>query len=83
MRFIYTISGSAADGQTWETKGDVEVPAEHFPEVANIALAETFATLTQGKAVYGKPGVGCNGPYRIRRMVIEEPFGELVIEEER
>jgi hypothetical protein len=43
----------------------------NFPEVPMEALQIAFWKLTHGEAVYGKPGVGCDGPYEMRRMVIE------------
>jgi hypothetical protein len=34
-------------------------------------MRDPFHTITQGKAVFGQPGRGCNGPYEIRRVLIE------------
>lgn len=72
MRYTYEVSGTAAGGQTWISRGDVETElAGQFLQVPVIAVQQAFAELTQGKAVYGEPGVGCVGPYRITKMVIE------------
>jgi hypothetical protein len=39
--------------------------------VPNEVLAISFWKLLHGEAVYGKPGVGCDGPYEVRRLLIE------------
>ncbi len=73
MIYKYEISGLAADDQTWIAHGTVEVAAlGQFMEVPNMAVGEAFKQLTQGRAIYGKPGIGCHGPYRIVKMTIEE-----------
>lgn len=71
-RYLYIVQGGAADGQTWESQGTVQTEKEgEFPRAVLTALQDSFEQLTQGKAVYGQPGVGCHGPYKIRRLVIE------------
>ena len=69
MKYKYEISGTSADGQSWETKG--EVLAADFIGVTDAAAFDSFTQLTEGKAVFGKPGVGCRGPYKITRYVLE------------
>jgi hypothetical protein len=69
--YAYTMKGSAADGQTWETNGAVEVAPPDFPDVAMLALKDTFMKLTQGNAVFGHPGVGCKGPYSIAELTVK------------
>jgi hypothetical protein len=73
MMYKYEISGLAAEGQTWKTSGMVETqkPGE-FMTTPDLAMSDAFFQLTQGKAVFGKPGLGCKGPYRVLRMMIEE-----------
>jgi hypothetical protein len=61
----FTIEGTAANGQTWTTKGRVTTL---YPECLMDAMRDSFFQLTQGKAVFGKPGVGCRGPYEISRF---------------
>jgi hypothetical protein len=65
MIIEYSIDGTAADGQTWTTKGRISA---EYPQVFSDAMAQSFQQLTQGKAVFGKPGVGCKGPYKINRF---------------
>ena len=73
MKYRFEIKGTAAAGQTWETQGEVETArAGEFPAVPDLAMAKAFGILTNGNAVYGKPGKGCNGPYDIRWMLIEK-----------
>ena len=72
MQWKYEVSGIGANGQTWTVVGELPggKPGD-FPQLSEKALRAVFQTLTNGKAVYGKPGVGCNGPYRIKRFVLE------------
>jgi hypothetical protein len=71
-RYRYEASGMAADGQTWTTTGVVEVPREgDFPQVPEMAMRASFLQLTRGQAVYGNPGMGCDGPYTFLRLLIE------------
>lgn len=69
--YTYSVSGTAAGEQTWQIDGQVEGKPGDFPLVFEHAMRATFNGLTNGKAVFGKPGVGCSGPYRITRLVIE------------
>jgi hypothetical protein len=69
--YSYTVRGRAAGGQTWTVSAAVTTAQEgDFPHAMLEALRETFHLLTQGKAVYGQPGVGCHGPYTIDRFEI-------------
>jgi hypothetical protein len=71
-RYSYQVHGRGAEDQTWFTRGVLTAEAEgNFPEMPGLALRESFAQLTNGKAVFGQPGVGCKGPYRVTKMVIE------------
>jgi len=72
IKFAYEVSGCAADDQTWTVRGTTTANRGDFALVPNVAMRETFAQLTNGKAIYGKPGIGCKGPYRINRLLIEE-----------
>jgi hypothetical protein len=69
--YTYTVSGTAANKQTWTIVGTKEVKPGGFTALLNYAVQETFEGLTNGKAVFGNPGVGCSGPYKITRLVIE------------
>lgn len=71
-RYSYMVEGTAADGQTWMVSGTVEMPhAGMFGHAVQDAMQQSFTHLTEGKAVYGEPGKGCNGPYSITRLVVE------------
>lgn len=65
----YEVKGSGADGQTWEITGNVVCD---FINIHPTVMRDTFGKLTEGKAVFGKPGVGCEGPYDIHRVLIEQ-----------
>ena len=68
-KYHFTFEGSGSNGQTWTTTGYVDC---EFHEVFEQAHKATFFQLTNGDAIYGKPGVGCNGPYDIKRVVIRQ-----------
>ena len=54
--YEYTMKGTAADGQTWETEGAID--DADFSFVPLRALADSFHKLTNGEAVFGHPGIG-------------------------
>jgi len=64
-----TMEGTAAHGQTWKCSAIIE---GELTSVFDMAMEEVFHQLTDGRAIYGKPGVGCNGPYNIKRVLIEQ-----------
>jgi hypothetical protein len=66
--YYVTIEGSAADGQTWTTKSEMHC---EFHDTFGVGMADCFDQLTNGTAQYGKPGVGCTGPYDIHKVTIE------------
>jgi len=70
--YSYQMTGTAAAGQTWRTAGTIELSNAEFSNASAVALLDSFQQLTKGKAVYGKPGVGCEGPYSVTRLLIEE-----------
>lgn len=67
--YRYTTQGCDVDGKVWEAKGVLRC---EINAAMDAALKDTFRQLTNGNAVYGMPGVGCNGPYDIQRVVIEQ-----------
>lgn len=70
--YTYTVSGTAAENQTWETSGRIQTDLEGgFPNMVQEAMRESFMQLTQGKAVFGNPGIGCRGPYKITKLLVE------------
>lgn len=68
QKYDYRMDGTAADGQTWSTQGTVVC---EFGDALFNATRDSFRLLTDGRAVYGKPGVGCVGPYNVTRLSIE------------
>ena len=70
--YTFQIEGTAAAGQTWKSSGVVIDEQNDLIAVFDSAMRLSFQQLTSGKAVFGKPGVGCSGPYDIRRIVIEQ-----------
>ena len=66
--FKYLIEGSARNNQTWSVSG--EVFSSSAVAAYMEASADVFRQLTEGKAVYGRPGT-CQGPYQINRIQIE------------
>ena len=73
VTYFYAVEGSASGGQTWATDGTVDVVGRgEFLRAVSEAMCRSFATLTLGKAIYGQPGVGCTGPYRVTKFTISE-----------
>jgi hypothetical protein len=70
-KFRYDVRGLAADGQTWDVRGECS-DANGWPDCLSEAMALAFHQLTNGKAVFGKPGVGCRGPYQITLFHFED-----------
>lgn len=70
-RYTFCVQGKAADGQSWKVEGDVvSERAGDFQLVLNSAMERSFFQLTRGKAVFGRPGVGCRGPYSITSLSV-------------
>ena len=69
QNYRFTINGHGIEGVTFEAKGNLYC---EFAETFKCAMHDALLQLTHGRAVYGSPGVGCHGPYYIRRLVIEE-----------
>lgn len=63
----YTVEGTNALRQTWAARGHVNAK---FPEVLEEACRHAFLAVTAGKAQFGRPGVGCQGPYTINRVEV-------------
>jgi len=70
--YSYTVEGEAADGQTWKVTGIARAAQGDFLSLPDKAAKETFERLTKGRAEYGKPGVGCKGPYRFTMLLIKD-----------
>jgi len=70
--YRWKMTGLAAKGQTWETEGFITIDLADFPDLLNTIMEDNFDQLTQGKAVYGFPGVGCQGPYDIKSINITQ-----------
>lgn len=66
----FSVSGQGSEGNVFDATG-VTPPCE-LHEAFDVIMKDAFHQLTQGKAVFGHPGVGCKGPYRIRRFYFEE-----------
>lgn len=68
--YRFSINGHGAEGAPFEVRGSTLC---EFPELWDEMMKDTFNQLTNGRAIYGAPGVaGCRGPYSIRRILIEE-----------
>ena len=65
----FRVDGVGTGDNTFKCESNVHC---EFHDVFERGMQETFKALTLGKAIYGKPGVGCSGPYQIHRVMIEE-----------
>lgn len=77
--YKYEVRGEGraiAGPNTWLVSGHVTTERQgDFALVPDQAMHAAFTALTEGRAVYGHPGAGCRGPYRIKRLLIEEDEG--------
>lgn len=69
--YHFEIEGAAADEQTWKTSGDITDTNNAIMDVFDTMMRMSFEQLTKGKAVFGKPGAGCRGPYDITRVTLQ------------
>jgi len=67
-QYRYQAEGTSANGQTWKTSGQFNCEFEY---TFTFAARDAFQQLTGGRAIYGQPGVTCNGPYQVDRLLIE------------
>lgn len=67
--YRYILRGNAQGGQTWRVAGVVRC---EWGMVLNNIMQRSYQLLTQGKAVYGSPGLGCRGPYDITELNVEK-----------
>lgn len=66
--YKWTLQGTSSNGQIWSTHGTVTCEwHETFDKIGR----DNFDQITQGRAVYGYPGLSCNGPYKITNMTID------------
>ena len=69
--YKYEVLGTANQGQTWSCTGRIRHETADIGETADKVVMETFMGLTNGKAVFGKPGLGCEGLYKITKFLLE------------
>lgn len=67
--YKFAVEGTAADGQTWSTEHEFDCD---FSAVFVHGMRSSFLALTEGRAVFGRPGEGCHGPYNVTKIVIEQ-----------
>ena len=68
-KYNYHVNGKTAEGVGWTCIGQMEV---EFADLFNRVMVQTFADLTEGKAIFGRPGQGgCKGPYEVDRVILE------------
>lgn len=67
-KYKFRVNGIMANGVAWSSTGEVECS---FPDLFTTVVERTFDDLTNGRAVFGQPGVGCRGPYDISEIHME------------
>jgi hypothetical protein len=77
--YRYQVDGRDRDGQTWMVRGEVQTRDGGLSQVVMDALRESFMAVTEGRAVYGHPGVTCTGPYVITRVLLERVETEMLM----
>lgn len=74
VKYEYEIQGGSSDGD-WTTSGTV-IAGTSLIDAIDAVMADSFNKLTQGKAVFGKPGVGCRGPYDMKKITVSKTGGD-------
>ena len=71
--FSYLVAGTDGAGNDYTIEGTVTSSFPLLsPELNDAVGRDSFLKLTQGKAVFGRPGEGgCRGPYKITRVEIK------------
>lgn len=69
--FRFKFEGLTAGGNPWHTEGKIDGDMAN-PLIFRTAMGASFQQLTSGRAVFGKPGLGCQGPYKITRFTLEK-----------
>lgn len=68
-KYHYRLDGLASGGQSWCVEGNIE---SEWNDVFDTVLSHSFHELTKGRAIFGKPGLGCRGPYNMTRLTLEQ-----------
>lgn len=70
--YRYFVDGSDVNGEAFQITGYVDaVAGDVWTKVPEVIGSEVFIQLTNGKAVFGKPGLTCKGPYTIDTITIK------------
>jgi hypothetical protein len=67
--YHYRVEGKAPMDQTWSVDGDL---CCDWCNVMEYIMVQTHHELKSGKALLGKTGVKCRGPFEITRMIIKQ-----------
>lgn len=72
--YKFEIHGKTGNGNTYTTTGEVSgnLGIEYIEMMYSVFL-QSFQQLTGGKAVFGNPGIGCQGPYSITHLFLSMP----------
>jgi hypothetical protein len=62
-KYMYEMVSADVDDNLVTTKGIIA--ASGYVDACSESQKDSFLKVTQGKAVFGSPGVGCNGPYTV------------------
>lgn len=74
IAWSYDVRGIDGNGNAWSVLGSTEVAEDQgWMTVIENAIQDAFQQVTGGTAMYGCPGVGCRGPYKITHLSIEQP----------
>lgn len=71
-KYGYVMNGVNRTTQTWQVSGEISLDGDKGDLVVATerVLSEAFLKLTKGEAIFGHPGVACQGPYKVRTLVI-------------
>jgi len=67
--YQYSIEGTDGNGQVFTLGGTVRCV---WDDLLHAVTADAYNELTGGRAIFGKPGVRCRGPYDFHTILIEQ-----------
>ena len=71
VAYNYTVTVVDAAQHQHHVAGEARVESGDLRHATEVALRESFMKVTDGSAVFGRPGEGgCRGPYTVSRLVI-------------
>lgn len=69
--YKYKVEGLTGSGNTWATEGTVDGDIALAESFHKLVMRDSFEKLVTGRAIFGRPGAGCLGPYKVLKYTVE------------